>query len=173
MRKSALFPTANSYDSLSAQNGFKQVEMPYLSAFIKGYLHSIYTNEAISNSPNKLLACLSHYHRDGWYDTRTIDTTVTDTNTYSITTWFLASSIQYLIKPKNVDMLCFFLNNNLECLFYYQLFFGTVHWLQFSLGRGKEELVLFGIMIYSVSYWIISCWYCPPLHFEYSIWYKH
>lgn len=43
VRKSALFPTANSYDSLSAQNGFKQVEMPYLSAFIKGYLHSIYT----------------------------------------------------------------------------------------------------------------------------------
>ena len=35
--------------------------------------------------------------RDGRYDT-IIDTTDTDTDTYSIDTWFLASSIRYLIK---------------------------------------------------------------------------
>ena len=36
----------------------------------------------------------TQYSRDGRYDTTIIDTT--DTDTYSIDTWFLATLIQYL-----------------------------------------------------------------------------
>ena len=61
--------------------------------------------------------------RDGWYNTTIVDTTDTDTNTYSIDTWFLATLLSSReefskagkvvaatrsnIKPENVDMILF------------------------------------------------------------------
>ena len=57
---------------------------------------------AIPVEVHRLTHCIHAvlYGRDGWYNTRIIDTTDTDTDTdtYSIDTWFLASSIRYLIK---------------------------------------------------------------------------
>ena len=92
--------------------------------------------------------------RDGRYNTRIINTTYT--NTYSIDTWFLATSILSSHDTFRHVVLSFvFWHCALISIFF---------------GRGKEELVLFGIIsyqytmqIYSVSYWIISYWYRPPL----------
>ena len=134
-------------------------------------LYMIFTTVTVSTS--------YPWTRDGRYDTRIIDTTDTDTD--SIDTWFLASSIRYLIKltwcivaaidqvTSNPRIWTWFSRYNTRTVLLSIFFLLLCTDFNFPWkGEGENFIVSYQytMQILSIALWIISCWYHPLLYHE-------